>query len=89
VQIYLGGLVAGLDAGLAYNTWPLMDGSLVPGGLFVQEPGWINFFENAKTVQFVHRTGGYVLFAMALWHMIAARRAEPGTRLPSISGHVL
>ncbi len=79
VQIYLGGLVAGLDAGLAYNTWPLMDGSLVPGGLFVQEPGWINFFENAKTVQFVHRTGGYVLFAMALWHMIAARRAEPGT----------
>ena len=33
VQIYLGGLVAGLDAGLAYNTWPLMDGALIPGDL--------------------------------------------------------
>jgi cytochrome c oxidase assembly protein subunit 15 len=79
VQIYLGGLVAGLDAGLAYNTWPLMDGAIVPGDLLIQQPWWINFFENPKTVQFVHRTGGYVLFAAALWHMIQARRDEPGT----------
>lgn len=79
VQIYLGGLVAGLNAGLAYNTWPLMDGAIVPDGLFIQRPWWINFFENAKTVQFVHRVGGYVLFAAALWHMIQARREEPGT----------
>lgn len=79
VQIYLGGLVAGLDAGLAYNTWPLMDGSIVPGDLLVQQPWWINLFENPKTVQFVHRTGGYVIFAAALWHMIRVRREEPGT----------
>jgi cytochrome c oxidase assembly protein subunit 15 len=79
VQIYLGGLVAGLDAGLSYNTWPLMDGSLVPGDLFVIQPAWHNFFENPKTVQFVHRLGAYVVLAAALWHMIAARRAEPGT----------
>lgn len=56
-QIYLGALVAGLHAGLTYNTWPLMDGSLVPGDLFVQNPWWINLFENPKTVQFVHRCG--------------------------------
>ena len=79
VQIYLGGLVAGLDAGLAYNTWPLMDGAIVPGDLLVQQPWWINFFENAKMVQFVHRIGGYALLAAALWHMIRARGAEPGT----------
>ncbi|MEP1514691.1 MAG: COX15/CtaA family protein, partial [Nitratireductor sp.] len=77
--IYLGGLVAGLDAGLAYNTWPLMDGSLVPGGLFVQSPAIANFFENPKTVQFVHRLGAYVVFLAALWHMIATLRAEAGT----------
>lgn len=78
-QIYLGALVAGLDAGLSYNTWPLMDGAVVPGGLFVQQPWWINLFENPKTVQFVHRIGAYVLFALALMHMIASLRAAPDT----------
>lgn len=78
-QIYLGGLVAGLDAGMSYNTWPLMDGSLIPGDLFIIEPLWRNFFENPKTVQFVHRFGAYVVFAAALWHMIATRRRQPGT----------
>jgi len=79
VQIYLGGLVAGLDAGLSYNTWPLMDGTLVPGDLFVIEPAWRNFFENPKLVQFVHRCGAYIVLAAALWHMIATRRRQPGT----------
>lgn len=79
VQIYLGGLVAGLDAGLSYNTWPLMDGAVVPGDLFVIEPAWRNLFENPKTVQFDHRLGAYVVFVAALWHMIAARRALPGS----------
>jgi cytochrome c oxidase assembly protein subunit 15 len=79
VQIYLGGLVAGLDAGMSYNTWPLMDGRLVPGDLLVIQPVWHNFFENPKTVQFVHRLGAYALLALTLWHMIAARRAAPGS----------
>ncbi|MCF3639488.1 COX15/CtaA family protein [Rhizobium sp. TRM95111] len=78
-QIYLGALVAGLDAGLSYNTWPLMDGAVVPGGLFVQQPWWINLFENPKTVQFVHRLGAYLLFALVLAHMVAALRAAPET----------
>ncbi|WP_245478448.1 MULTISPECIES: COX15/CtaA family protein [unclassified Mesorhizobium] len=79
VQIYLGGLVAGLDAGLSYNTWPLMDGRVIPGDLLLLEPAWRNFFENPKTVQFVHRIGAYTVFAVALWHMIATRRRLPGT----------
>jgi cytochrome c oxidase assembly protein subunit 15 len=78
-QIYLGGLVAGLDGGLSYNTWPLMDGSVVPGDLFVIDPAWRNLFENPKTVQFIHRCGAYLLFALALWHMIATNLRLPGT----------
>ena len=78
-QIYLGALVAGLDAGLSYNTWPLMDGSFVPGDLFIQQPAWINIFENPKTVQFVHRVGAYVLFAFVIMHMIASLRSAPDT----------
>jgi cytochrome c oxidase assembly protein subunit 15 len=79
LQIYLGALVAGLDGGLSYNTWPLMDGRVVPGDLFVIDPAWRNLFENPKTVQFVHRCGAYVVLLAALWHMIAARRRLPGT----------
>jgi len=78
-QIYLGALVAGLDAGFAYNTWPLMDGAIVPGDLFIQKPAFINLFENPKTVQYVHRLGAYVLFALVLLHMIGSLRAAPQT----------
>jgi cytochrome c oxidase assembly protein subunit 15 len=77
VQIYLGGLVAGLDAGLSYTTWPLMDGHLVPGGLLLQHPVWVNFFENPKTVQWVHRLGAYLLLGLAIWHAWSASRTEP------------
>lgn len=78
-QIWLGALVAGLDAGMAYNTWPLMDGAVVPGDLLVQQPWWANLFENPKTVQFVHRIGAYLVLAAALAHAISAWRAEPGS----------
>jgi cytochrome c oxidase assembly protein subunit 15 len=78
-QIYLGALVAGLDAGFTYNTWPLMDGAVVPGDLFIQQPFWINLFENPKTVQFVHRLGAYTLFAIALVNMVIALRAASWT----------
>lgn len=76
VQIALGGMVAGLKAGFTFNTWPLMDGTLVPSSLFVLEPWWFNFGENLATVQFVHRVGAYVLFAFALAHAVAARGSE-------------
>jgi cytochrome c oxidase assembly protein subunit 15 len=61
LQIAAGGFVAGLDAGFGYNTWPLMDGRLVPSGLFAAEPWWRNVFENAMTVQFNHRLIAYVV----------------------------
>jgi len=55
VTVSSGGLVAGLKAGFAYSTFPLMDGHLVPEVIFLLEPRWRNFFENIATVQFDHR----------------------------------
>jgi heme a synthase len=75
-QIYLGALVAGLHAGLIYNTWPQIDGGFVPPTwqLFFDEPWWRNFFENPLTVQFVHRAVAYVVWIAALAHAIDAAR---------------
>jgi cytochrome c oxidase assembly protein subunit 15 len=79
VQIYLGALVAGLRAGLIYNTWPLIDGEFVPAAaqLLFNEPWWRNFFENPLTVQFDHRMVAYALLAIAIWHAIDATRSLP------------
>ncbi|MBP1850661.1 COX15/CtaA family protein [Rhizobium halophytocola] len=79
LQIYLGALVAGLDAGMSYNTWPLMDGAIIPSDLFAQHPAWRNLFENPKTVQFLHRCGAYLLWAMALLQMLLLQQKAPGT----------
>ena len=79
IQIYLGALVAGLHAGLTYNTWPLMDGAIIPGNLFTIDPAWRNLFENPKTVQFIHRMFAYTVLAVTLWHAIATSMSTPGT----------
>ncbi len=79
VQIYLGGLVAGLDAGLSYNTWPLMDGAFIPGDVFAIEPLWRNFFENPKLVQLDHRLFAYAVWIAALAHMVYALLRAPDT----------
>ena len=75
VQIALGALVAGSKSGLTYNTWPLMDGALIPGAdvLFVVKPWIENFVDNAALVQFNHRLTAYLLLALAIWHAIDAR----------------
>ena len=74
VTILSGGFVAGLKAGYAYNTFPLMDGHWIPEVIFVQTPLWRNFFENIATVQFNHRLLATLVFfsVIALW--LAARR---------------
>jgi cytochrome c oxidase assembly protein subunit 15 len=80
-QIGFGALVAGLRAGLIYNTWPLMDGGLIPGGLFAQSPWWRNLFEDVTTVQFQHRLLAYIVVLLALCQAVAAARAAPRTAL--------
>jgi len=85
-QIYLGALVAGLRAGHAYNTWPLIDGGLVPHSsrLLFEVPLWRNFFENPLTVQFDHRMLGYLVGLIALVHLFnVARLVKRGPVLAS------
>jgi cytochrome c oxidase assembly protein subunit 15 len=78
LQIYLGALVAGLDAGLVYNTWPLIDGSFVPAAehLLFMQPAWRNFFESTLTVQFDHRMLAYAIWLLAMLHAADAWRAR-------------
>ena len=90
-QIYLGALVAGLHAGVIYNTWPLIDGYLVPpvSGLLFDVPWWRNFFENALTVQFDHRMLAYGLCMVGLIHTLNVWRQSPGGPLATGAGFTL
>ena len=74
VQLGLGALVAGLRAGLIYNTWPLMDGRWIPTGLFALHPAIRSALDDVTTVQFDHRAIAYVVVAFALAQAFAARR---------------
>lgn len=80
LQILTGALVAGLDAGIGFNTWPEINGALVPEGLGILEPWYLNLFENRLTVQFDHRMLGYAVvlavIAQALW-LGASGRSQP------------
>lgn len=78
LQVLLGALVAGLKAGFSHNTWPLMDGAFIPSGLGAMSPWYLNAFENVLTVQFNHRMVAYAVAALALWHVVAIRRAPAG-----------
>ena len=75
VQILLGALVAGIDAGRNFPEWPLMAGEVFPSSAFDLAPLWTNFLDNAALVQFNHRLLGYVVFvigAFAWWRSRAS-----------------
>lgn len=80
VQILLGALVAGNDAGRGYIDWPLMHGHILPPESFDIVPLWRNFIENDALVQFNHRVLGYVLAAWSIVFVVIAR----GPRLPKL-----
>ncbi|MEM8578368.1 MAG: COX15/CtaA family protein [Pseudomonadota bacterium] len=81
LQILIGALVAGIDAGRSYTDWPLMGGQVLPPFAFDLEPLWRNFFENAGLVQFIHRNTGYLLLAFGIVVWLRGRRsAYPATR---------
>src|SRR6202789_56813 len=81
VQLYLGALVAGLRAGKIYNTWPDIDGALIPSAarLFFDVPWWRNLFDNTLTVQFEHRMVAYGLFVLVVLHALDAVHSRAGT----------
>ncbi|MGA7458522.1 MAG: COX15/CtaA family protein [Methyloceanibacter sp.] len=66
LQLLAGALVAGLDAGMGFNTWPLINGAFVPSGLGNASPWYLNLFENPLTVQFDHRMLGYAVVLASL-----------------------
>jgi cytochrome c oxidase assembly protein subunit 15 len=92
VTLLSGGFVAGLKAGFAYNTFPLMNGSLIPESLFAQQPLWRNFFENVATVQFDHRVLAIIvlLAIVALWltgrRVVLTSQARVGLHLLLAAG---
>lgn len=75
-QMILGAFVAGLRAGRAYNTWPLMDGKFFPDGYFGSSPRFADLFETIAAVQFNHRLGAYLVAAGAFAFFLAARKTS-------------
>lgn len=83
LQILLGALVAGIDAGRAFPTWPLMNGEFFPADAFYVPDGnggtlpvWHAFFENPGLVQFIHRMSGYLLFAFGVVVWLRGRKSS-------------
>ncbi|MBB04907.1 MAG: heme A synthase [Pseudooceanicola sp.] len=79
LQVLLGALVAGIDAGRSYTDWPTMGGGFLPPDPFMLTPLWHNFFENPGLVQFMHRMSGYLLFAFGIMIFVKSRRAANRT----------
>jgi len=88
LQMLLGALVAGLHAGLIYNTWPMMDYHWLPEGAFFNSPWWLNFFENPGLVQFDHRIAAYAVMAIALPLAWNVRKLKPGKDAVNAAGFV-
>ncbi|MCB1409004.1 MAG: COX15/CtaA family protein [Rhodobacteraceae bacterium] len=75
LQILLGALVAGIDAGRGYTDWPWMGGGVLPPAMWDLTPVWRNLFENDGTVQFIHRVSGYLLFVFGVIAWNRGRRS--------------
>jgi len=84
LQMLLGALVAGLHAGLVYNTWPDMNGKVIPEDAFALSPFWRNLFENPALAQFDHRMVAYAVAALVV--LVYARAIKLGKGLPKNSG---
>lgn len=76
ITILYGAFVAGLKAGLIYNTYPLMEGSFIPSEWNFLQPVYLNFLENATTVQWVHRTIAVLTFATLSTAMVLLIRLD-------------
>jgi cytochrome c oxidase assembly protein subunit 15 len=81
LQMLLGALVAGLHAGLVYNTWPSMNGRVFPENAFASKPRWLSFFENEGLAQFDHRLGAYLIAVGAIWLWVRSRGLAIRVRL--------
>ena len=83
IMVLSGALVAGIHAGLAYNTFPLMNGDFVPPEILMVEPLWLNFFTNMATVQFDHRLIAWALMGLIPWYAWRIWNEHPEARTPA------
>ena len=89
-QSALGALVAGIDAGMGFPTWPLMNGELLPSNSFAYTPWYINFLDNPALVHFNHRFMGYLLLIPAFWLWLRCRKSPyPRLKLLGAAGLIL
>ncbi|MDA8254566.1 MAG: COX15/CtaA family protein [Betaproteobacteria bacterium] len=84
IMVLSGALVAGIRAGMAYNTFPLMNGHFVPPEIFMVEPLWLNFFTNMATVQFDHRMIAWLLMGLIPWYSWRIWNETPEARTPAV-----
>lgn len=87
-MVVTGGFVAGIRAGKAYNTFPLMNGHVIPPEIFMIDPWYLNFFNNMATVQFDHRLGAWALAFLVPWFWYHVRQAAVSPRA-RLAAHVL
>jgi cytochrome c oxidase assembly protein subunit 15 len=80
VTVVSGAFVAGIRAGLVHNTFPLMDGHLIPEGLLILDPWYLNFFENLTTVQFDHRLLAEATVGLVVFTWFMARKIDLPSR---------
>ncbi|MBL8478970.1 MAG: COX15/CtaA family protein [Sterolibacteriaceae bacterium] len=84
IMVLSGALVAGIRAGLAYNTFPLMNGHFLPPESFMVEPWWLNFFTNMALVQFDHRLIAWALMGLIPWYSWRIWNESPAARTPAV-----
>jgi cytochrome c oxidase assembly protein subunit 15 len=89
VMVLSGGFVAGIRAGFAYNTFPLMNGHFVPPEIFMIEPWYRNFFYNMATVQFNHRLIAWLLALFVPWLWFEVRQAGLPRRVRALADLLL
>ena len=74
IQILRGGILAGVSGGDAFIDWPLIDGQIIPAGMFAMEPFWLNPFENPVLAQFSHRMAGFTLLVFGAYTWLRSRK---------------
>ena len=88
-MVITGGFVAGIRAGKAYNTFPLMNGHVLPPESFILDPWYLNLFNNMALVQFDHRVGAWLLAVLVPWFWVKSRTPVVSTRAKSVASLLL
>ncbi|MDQ5960237.1 MAG: heme a synthase, partial [Pseudomonadota bacterium] len=84
-MVVTGGFVAGIRAGKAYNTFPLMNGHVIPPEIFMIDPWYLNFFNNMATTQFNHRLGAWLLAFIVPWFWYRLRATPVSVRARNVA----